>query len=265
MDHLVTDIENFLAGYKDKDCIYVPNPGNAGDCLIAYATVLVLDKVGVKCSLGSHKEKFVGKTIFYGGGGNLIWLYKDCANFLKNNMEKNDIVVLPHTVTDVDDVITSLNSNVTLFCREKVSYEYVKKIAPYPDRILLSKDMALHLRDFDTASRFKGESGEGVGNCFRNDREKTTITIPGGNKDVSIDYNLKGWESSKTVMTNVTLGVLAYLSRFETINTNRLHVAIAGSLLGKKVNFHNNSYYKNKAVYEFSLNNDPNVVFFDQC
>lgn len=37
------------------------------------------------------------------------------------------------------------------------------------------------------------------------------------------------------------------------VETDRLHVAIAASLLGKRVRIQNNSYGKNRAVYEFRL------------
>jgi len=46
---------------------------------------------------------------------------------------------------------------------------------------------------------------------------------------------------------------LDYLAAFDKIETNRLHVAIGGSLLGKEVNLYANSYWKNRAVYEASL------------
>ncbi len=47
------------------------------------------------------------------------------------------------------------------------------------------------------------------------------------------------------------MSIFKYLSKYEVINTNRLHIAIVGSMLNKKVNFYNNSYYKNRAVYEY--------------
>lgn len=37
------------------------------------------------------------------------------------------------------------------------------------------------------------------------------------------------------------------------IRTNRLHVGIVGALLGKRVVLHDNSYGKNRAVWEHSL------------
>lgn len=45
------------------------------------------------------------------------------------------------------------------------------------------------------------------------------------------------------------------------MRTDRLHVAIAGALLGKSVELHANSYFKNRAVYQFSLRSFPSVRF----
>ena len=40
-----------------------------------------------------------------------------------------------------------------------------------------------------------------------------------------------------------------------------MHIAIAGTLLGKKTNMHQNNYYKNKAVFEQSIKNKyPNTI-----
>lgn len=55
------------------------------------------------------------------------------------------------------------------------------------------------------------------------------------------------------VYEKVSLSLFEYISRYETINTNRLHVGIVGYLLDKQVNFYRNSYYKNEAVYDYLI------------
>jgi exopolysaccharide biosynthesis predicted pyruvyltransferase EpsI len=55
--------------------------------------------------------------------------------------------------------------------------------------------------------------------------------------------------------------LLDLLANFESINTDRLHVAIAGSLLGKKVRVFEGNYHKIRSVYEHSIKERfPNVV-----
>ena len=51
-----------------------------------------------------------------------------------------------------------------------------------------------------------------------------------------------------------------FLTRYDEVRTNRLHIAIAGALLGKRVKFYPNSYYKCEAVYRYSMKDRfPNV------
>ncbi|MEI4920606.1 hypothetical protein Q8G81_34160, partial [Klebsiella pneumoniae] len=61
---------------------------------------------------------------------------------------------------------------------------------------------------------------------------------------------------------NSTRCMINFLEEYKVVNTDRLHVAILASLLGKEVNFYPNSYYKNEAVYNYSLfNRYPKTCF----
>ena len=68
----------------------------------------------------------------------------------------------------------------------------------------------------------------------------------------NVDISLTLMENKKNIK-EMAISMIEYISEYDTINTNRLHVAIVSSLLGKNVNFYKNSYYKNKAIYEYSL------------
>ena len=63
------------------------------------------------------------------------------------------------------------------------------------------------------------------------------------------------------------LKAAAYLLRvvdsFDVVRSDRLHVAIAGALLGKEVELYPNSTFKNRAVYDFSLERFTNVRFVE--
>ena len=50
------------------------------------------------------------------------------------------------------------------------------------------------------------------------------------------------------------------LARFEEIRTDRLHAALAATLLGKNVTLFDNNYFKCRAVYEASLRQFPNII-----
>ena len=95
------------------------------------------------------------------------------------------------------------------------------------------------------------------------DREKTNIKIPEDNRDLSLILNKPG-NTKINIIKDVSLSTPDHLSKFKTINTNRLHIAIAGILLDKNVNFYRNSYYKNKSVFEYSINNIyKNTIFYN--
>jgi|7_EtaG_2_1085326.scaffolds.fasta_scaffold02112_2 exopolysaccharide biosynthesis predicted pyruvyltransferase EpsI len=283
------NIFEFLKSYKDKKIIYIINPGNIGDGLISYGTFNVFDKVGLDYTI-SHKpyghvyenkilfyaaggntddkNRFLKRnyanneivmlphTIFFGGGGNLIGLYKNCYKFLKRNIKKHNIVLLPHTIKDEDGLIKRLDDNVKIICREVKSYQYVRSVIRNKNNVFISKDMAFYINNID---EYKIRKGTGTGNCFRTDVEKTDIVIPQNNKDISIGSI--SYKLSKEEIISRCLKMLEYLSRYEIINTNRLHVAIAGALLDRKVNLWCNNYWKNKEVYEYTLKKYKNVVW----
>lgn len=99
--------------------------------------------------------------------------------------------------------------------------------------------------------------------AFRTDREKVETPPPGGNVDISrvFPYGTAPRSSAR----HATQAALAYLDRFDQITTNRLHICIMAALLDKKVDFYANSYFKNKAVFEFSIEGRyPNVSWCGQ-
>lgn len=252
------DIKQFLIKYKNKEIIYIPNPGNAGDSLIAYGTIQVFKEVGLDWKLGNIKNKYENKILFYAGGGNLIGLYKNCENFIKLNKENNEIVILPHTIKSIDNLLLNLNNNITFICREKKSYNYVMKLFRYKENVFLSKDMAFYINNLD---QFKIK-GNGICNAYRCDCEKTDIIIPPNNVDLSTKLNEAYNTSNLDIIKKVSLKLFKYLSNYEIIKTNRLHIAIAGSLLNKKVLLSKNSYYKNEEIYNYSIKNIyKNTIF----
>jgi exopolysaccharide biosynthesis predicted pyruvyltransferase EpsI len=249
-------IRDFLTQYRGRPIIYVPNHGNAGDSLIAYATLQMFDELGLDYEIGSLRE-YEDKLIIYGGGGNLIGDYGYCRDFMYrgNNKDKNEIVILPHTIKDEDHLVEWLGDNITIFCREQASYNYVtrtrRKGVTYLDH-----DMAMHLR-------FEGGPGVGILNAFRTDGEKTNQPIPPDNIDLSEDLRCTGGTSDIAVIEAVALTFMDQIAQHGVVNTNRLHIAIAGALLGLEVNLYNNSYWKNREVYDYSLRDMSNVQFHD--
>jgi|UPI000382573A exopolysaccharide biosynthesis predicted pyruvyltransferase EpsI len=97
-------------------------------------------------------------------------------------------------------------------------------------------------------------------NCFRIDSEKTDISIPADNIDLSKVFQYG--TASETVAFYASYRLLNFINRYKEVRTNRLHLAIAGALLGKSVKFYANNYYKCEAVYQYSMKNRfPNVCW----
>jgi len=257
----IKDIRIFLKKYLGQEIIYIPNPGNAGDSLIAFGTIQIFNEIGLNYKIGSPSITYKNKLLFYAGGGNLVGLYNHCKEFLKKNKDNNKIIILPHTVKSENEFLSTLNDNIIIFCRERTSYEYVKNNFKHTKNVKLSKDMAFYIENLDNYKKIKGH---GECNAFRLDCEKTDIKIPKGNIDLSQRLN-KGYpDNTKNIeiIKDVSLSIFNYLSKFQTINTNRLHIAIAGSLLNKNVNLYRNSYYKNQSIFDFSINNIyKNTIF----
>jgi exopolysaccharide biosynthesis predicted pyruvyltransferase EpsI/GR25 family glycosyltransferase involved in LPS biosynthesis len=254
----VPDIRVFLRNYQQEDIIYIANPGNAGDSLIAFGTIQLFNELGLRWAFGRATDIYHDKVLFYAGGGNLVGMYDDCKIFLQNNKGNNNrIVVLPHTIKDEDTLIKSLDSNVILFCRERTSFHYVQRLARHKHNVYLSKDMAFYIQDIDKY-KMKQNNTQTICHAFRMDCEQTDISIPDDNIDLSHHLNMP--DNTHTNIEPVSMRLLEHLSNFDVVRTNRLHICIAGHLLGKTVHFYPNSYYKNQAVYEYSLRDDANVL-----
>ena len=258
------NIITFLKNYSNKKIIYIPNPGNAGDSLIVLGTFTLFNKLNLNYEIGNINKIYNNKILFYAGGGNLVGLYKSCKNFILKNQEKNKIIVLPHTINNEDKLLQNLNKNVILICREKYSYNYVKKKIKNKNNIFVCEDMAFHI-DVQYLKKFQ-KKGKGTCNCFRLDGERTSIKIPINNNDISqtLREGISNNTSNLNVIQDTCNKVFSYLSNYNEINTNRLHVAVAGILLNKKVNLYPNSYWKNKAIYEYSIKEKyPNIKFIE--
>lgn len=82
-------------------------------------------------------------------------------------------------------------------------------------------------------------------NCFRTDSESLTGDYKENNHDISLTWNGDYWDN-EFLARNSTRCMINFLEEYKVVNTDRLHVAILASLLGKEVNFYPNSYYKMK-------------------
>lgn len=244
------DLKGFLKKYSGESVDFFRFPGNYGDSLIWHGTKNLLGSLEIKetrVELSSPKHNDV---LLIDGGGNFVDYYSDVKNFLIQKPDLyEEIVILPHTIfgSRQIEVLNNLSSKITIFCREKVSAKFLEDNLEKGD-VYLWHDCAF----YNQLPLLKG--GAGVLNAFRLDKESAINTQAEGNRDIS--YN--GYATKPLDEFIDTLG------KYAKINTDRLHVAIGAVLLGKNVNLYPNSYYKNKAVYEYSLKRFSNINFQEQ-
>jgi exopolysaccharide biosynthesis predicted pyruvyltransferase EpsI len=229
----------------DKQVSYIANPGNWGDALIRHGTKVFLKQTGIKyhelivneTAEILNEEKPEGLILLYGGSGAWCELWNhayEIINKLRDNFER--VIVLPSTF----EVSYSI-PNTTFFCRD--IYESKNNMP----KALFCHDMAFYI------GKLTVPKGSGTGHFFRiEDESSQKIDLPANNFDISLRGNH---------LSDIGL-FFEYIAKYETIRTDRLHVAIASCLLGKELYFYPGSYFKNKSVYLSSIKeNFPNTHF----
>jgi exopolysaccharide biosynthesis predicted pyruvyltransferase EpsI len=179
------------------------------------------------------------------------------------------------------ETLSQMGSNCVIFCRERPSFDFVTRHADKAT-CLLSHDVALSTtseslrtdmadaislsspslntrtrelkRVIKTAAyRLRNVRSSTTLNAFRTDVERTNRPVPNVNIDMSHVFSLPRLGMTVEASRHVTVQMARFIDRFDTVRTNRLHVAILATILGKRVEIHDNSYGKLRAVYEHSL------------
>jgi exopolysaccharide biosynthesis predicted pyruvyltransferase EpsI len=268
--HLRADIEAFLEGYRGQKVLFFPNPGNAGDALIAEGTYQALTRAHVSFDVIDLHDEVTDQIVFIGGGGNLNSLYSDIKQaFERFSGRARQIVLLPHTIRGNVDVLKSLDARCILFCRDRESFDHVRSTNPSVD-CRMAHDMAFHLdiaellrkspadksrarllrrRLFSIGySQAKLRAMQGV-DMLRLDRE-SSHSRPASDMDIS---DLFAMGVTPDIAPTSAWCFLKTIDLAQHVNTDRLHVGIGSALLGKPCTLQNNSYGKNRAVFDFSL------------
>lgn len=258
-DPLLSELRN----YSQASVRFFPHSGNLGDGLITYATMQLLDHFGINYTTHRQDERFDGEIIFIGGGGNMVeGRYEDVAKLIWEHRETNRVILLPQSIVGYDDIIKETHNNLTVFCREKISFEHCTAVGGRNDRIHLCQDAALYLspKHFEQAK----VPGSGCLNAMRTDGESLGGEHDQNNMDISLAWNGDVWTNPAFVKAAV-ISMAEFLSQYKEVKTDRLHVAIMSALLGREVTMHPNNYFKNQAVYEHSIKGRfSNVVFEEQ-
>ncbi|MBU2472700.1 polysaccharide pyruvyl transferase family protein [Patescibacteria group bacterium] len=243
------DLKKYLSKYKNTNIDFFRFPGNYGDSLIWHGTKKLLSLLNISERYVNISLPKYNDVLFIDGGGNFVDYYSDVREFLiKKPALYNEIVILPHTIFGEKQikVLNNISSNLTIFCREKVSAKFLEGKLTH-GKVYLWHDCAFYNK-FSLVP-----SGEGILNAFRSDKESILRALPESNIDLS--YNGYATKSLDKLIN--------ILQKYEQVNTDRLHIAIGAMLLGKQVRLFPNSYYKNKAIFDYSLKRFSNVSFVE--
>lgn len=290
------DFENFLLEiWRESNNViyYVPNEGNAGDALIASGMWCLFDKLNIKPIICAAKDLIEDTYVMYAGGGNLINGYFNCRTFLEQCLEKNvkKCIVLPHTVRGHEDILTKLDSRFTIVAREYETYNWLIE-KELKINILLASDLAFNISLEWLASQSDSISvrmdyyihllgnpkqlakyllwilknrfihfDNGLLEIIRGDIESTSLVQKRKYNDLSNNYGSHYKSRSESII--ITRQFLDVLKKSNSVKTNRLHAAIGSHLIQKVVFMHDNSYGKNRAVFNASLDKSHYVTFVE--
>lgn len=278
------ELFSILTSYRGEKIFYYPNQGNAGDSMIAAATYQIFAAMGIDFELISSPgktAKLENSKVILGGGGNFVPMYGAIATFLKVlSGTSNEVLLLSHSIRGHQEIIKDLKSNVTLFCRENDSIEYLKKVgtgaqyyrshdlAVYMDAneiVLAWKSESQNIKDFESKLISKGVSNihqlafEKV-SCIRGGAE-STLAIPKRNFDIS-DIFRSGVSPELAFKSTAEMLYFCYLAR--EVETNRMHIAVACGLISTNCMMLDNSYGKLSSVYDVTLKDKFTCLKFDE-
>lgn len=285
-----------LDEHPSSPVYFKPNPGNAGDALIALAGFALLEQTGRSFRLFRNASEVTqpGAVVLYGGGGQLVRRYDGAASATLRALNKRcaRLIVLPSSISGHEQLLSRLGANVTLFARDLRSFEIARDTARSAE-VLLSDDLAFGLKVLEinrvrlpswldvamqklsarlrhpwdawqlpspgTYSRVLARLARrpicDVLNAYRLDGESARERVPRDNIDLSREMDLGSQSPSLAFLWACCF--LRYLSGFEIVKTDRLHVAIASALLGLQVDLEDNADGKLRSVYEHSFRTGP--------
>jgi hypothetical protein len=214
-----------LDAVSGADVTFYRSEGNRGDDLIEAGTRALLDGAGIPYRFLFKEDirQFSGDLLLIGGGGGWCHYWRHSPSVLIDATGFERVVVFPSTF-DMTEPLTAFvvqHTTATLFAREMVSAK-VATFAHCPAMF------------YPFRSR---RHGAGILHAFRTDHESSGAPVPPDNVDIaSISCSLEAW--------------LSLIDHFREVHTDRAHVLIAAAMLGKRVRWRPNGYFKVRAIAE---------------
>ena len=252
---------DFLKDFKNNKIIFIPTKGDLDNYILNYSIINIFNILGIKYVIENGNKIFKNEILFYGGGSNFNKDNKMNKKSIINNIKENKIIILPQTIIKTnlfDEIDCEYISNITIFCRELKTYEYLNSIKEnHPNfyKIFLCKDLSFFITIPDFYFDFKNNQ-ENVLICFEKKNVKDNDNFPFINKP-----------KSQKIMTREKIEdfyfkMINKINNFKIIKTDRILVAILGALLNKEIHLY--EYENNNYLFNYSLKKNKNIKFFDK-
>lgn len=289
----------YLSAWKKNNVYLIGTPlhTNVGDIAIAYAEILYLKECGIQqhnikeITVDEYLryKKIIIKSLFtkkrlicMHGGGNMgnQWLNEEI--FRRNVMRQlpnNPMIIFPQTFFYSDDAegkceleksipYYSKRKNLSIFARERKSFELMKEAYPYAD-INLSPDIVLSIDQNQFG--IQKCTREGVLLVFRSDgerimkdsektyilkmlqREKINAKITDMITDMHVEKN-----NRKTIISEK----LNQFASSKLVITDRLHAMVFAAVSNTPCIVFSNNNHKIQGTYEW-IHNLPYIRFVD--
>lgn len=227
---------------------YIANHGNAGDAVIG----LAFEQLAERQDATLLSDATGASTYVIGGGGNLVPMYSHLAARIARLPLSARVLILPSSTYGRWDLLARFE-RIHLHCRERETFRQAE-LHGIP--VTLDHDLAFHL-DYSSFKDAGDVSTLETLHAFRGDSESARFQPqPPDNRDISLEWPQNVWDAGRS--ETIANAFISTINRYKRVSTDRLHVGIVATMLGKDVEFHGNSYFKNRAVFQHSLSNFPN-------
>lgn len=231
---------------QDRPIIFLLSPGNWGDSVIregaekffqsygfSYQTLIAKDVLKKRTSMAAEiaKTGHPDPVIICNGNGAFCGHYDTPKITAELTRHFGTAIMLPSTF-DMDVGQLDFAPEMHFFVRDRFESQARLPEAPF------CHDMAFFL------SLDAPEPKKDVGYFMRKDREAPKEQIlPRKNFDVS----------KKGRIYTPIQGFVDAISPYRVVHTNRLHVGIVATLLGRETHIYANDYFKIRAIFESSI------------
>ena len=250
-----------------KGAVFIPNGGNLGDGLIHLGTTELFSSIGIDfptvANVTPQTLAGVRMVVLGGGGAWLEGVWEHWARMLRGFLDLGgEAILLPSTVDGFGEYFDRYSEQIEIFAREKTTFETLQSRPRLRSRVDICPDLAFAV-DPQLFQEFRNKSKRGELKLFRTDAESLSGSLPPGNIDLAHVWNGPIWQSRESCLGPIRAAA-NIISGFETVNTDRLHMTVLSAMVGCTVNMYIGNYYKNQAVYDYSLREVASITYKGQ-